>query len=130
MIVHGHGNEAYAQYSNDKMWSLKEGLAIWLWKSNNEGWPKLPSGVSKLVPFPPIWGNDVTKVVEKQNFIIATISKYLEFWNLNMSKNLKYADIMNLHWLLGSYFRDVGKPFSITMSSVVGRLLVNHQLEG
>lgn len=32
---------------NDKMWSPKEGLAIQLWKSNDEGRPEVPSGVLK-----------------------------------------------------------------------------------
>jgi hypothetical protein len=48
----------------------------------------------KLVPFHPSWGNDATKVVEKQIFIIVGISKYLEFWNLNMSRDPKYDNLM------------------------------------
>jgi hypothetical protein len=68
--------------------------AIRLWKSHDEGQPKLPNGVSKPIPFCPIWGNDVTKAMEKENFITARILKYLEFWNLNMSKDPKYVDMM------------------------------------
>jgi hypothetical protein len=53
--------------------------SIQLWKSNDKGRPKLPNGVSKLVPFCPTWGNGVTKAMEKHNFIIVGILKYLEF---------------------------------------------------
>ncbi len=76
------------------MWSLKEGPAIQLWKSEDEGWPKLSSGVPKLIPFHPIWGNNITKAMEKKNFITFVISKYLEFWNLNILKDPNHADIM------------------------------------
>jgi hypothetical protein len=43
----------YKLSPNDKMWSSKESLAIQLWKSDDEGRPKLSSGVPKLVPFHP-----------------------------------------------------------------------------
>ncbi len=79
---------------NDKMWNMKEGLAIWLWKSDDEGHPKLLNGVPKLVLFCPIWGNDIMKAMEKQIFNIARISNYLEFWNLNMPRDPKYIDLM------------------------------------
>jgi hypothetical protein len=39
--------------------------------------------------------------MEKEIFITARILKYLEFWNLNMSKDPKYADMMkpyNNYW--------------------------------
>jgi hypothetical protein len=55
----------YKLSPNDKMWSSKKSYAIQLWKSYDEGQSKLPSGVLKLVPFCPIWGNNVTKAMEK-----------------------------------------------------------------
>jgi hypothetical protein len=58
------------------MWSPKYGLAIQLWKFNNQGHPKLLSGVPKLVPFCHIWNNDVSKSIEKENFINSCISQY------------------------------------------------------
>jgi hypothetical protein len=84
----------YKLSPNDKMWSSKEGLAIRLWKSDDKGRPKLPNRVPKLIPFHPIWGNDVTKAMEKQNFILVGILKYLEFWKLNMLKDPKYSNIL------------------------------------
>jgi len=32
--------------------------------------------------------------MEKENFITTKILKYLEFWNLNMLKDPKYANMM------------------------------------
>ncbi len=76
------------------MWSPKDGLAIQLWKSNDQGHPKLPIGIPKHVPSRPIWGNDASKLIEKENFINNGISKYLEFWKLNILKDEMYARTM------------------------------------
>jgi hypothetical protein len=84
----------YKLSPNDKMCSSKECPTIQLWKSDDEGRPKLSSGISKLVPFHPFWANDITKAMEKQNFITFVISKYSEFWNLNILKDPKHANIM------------------------------------
>jgi hypothetical protein len=65
-----------------------------LWKYDNQGHPKLPSGVPKLVPFRPIWGNDASKSIKEEKVICSGISKYLEFWNLNIMKNEMYAKAM------------------------------------
>jgi hypothetical protein len=51
-------------------WSPKYGLAIQFWKSNDQGHPKLFSGIPKHVPFRPIWGNNVSKLVEKKDLSI------------------------------------------------------------
>jgi hypothetical protein len=59
------------------MWSPKDGLVIQLRKFNNQGHPKLPSGVPKLVPFCHIWNNNVSKSIENKNFINSFISQYL-----------------------------------------------------
>jgi hypothetical protein len=61
-----------------------DGLAIWLWTFNNQGCPKLWSWILNLVPFHPIWGDDASKSIEKEKFISNSISKYLEFWKLNI----------------------------------------------
>ncbi len=76
------------------VWSPIDGLAIHLWKLDDQGCPKLPSGISKPIPFLPIWGNDVLKLVEKERFINSEISKYLEFWKLSILKNEMYARVM------------------------------------
>jgi hypothetical protein len=41
-------------------------------------------GVSNLVPFCLIWGNDELRACEKEMFINRGISKYIEFWKLQM----------------------------------------------
>jgi hypothetical protein len=65
-----------------------------LWKCNDQGHPNLFSGIPKLVPFCPIWGNDASKLVEKEKFINSGILKYLEFWKLNILKDEMYARVM------------------------------------
>ncbi len=49
------------------------------------------SGIPKHVPFCPIWGNDVSKLVEKERFINCGILKYLEFWKFNILTDEMYA---------------------------------------
>jgi hypothetical protein len=72
-------------------WSPKDGLVIRLWKSDDQGHHKLPSGIPKHVFFRLIWGINVSKSVEKERFINSGISKYLEFWKLNILKNEMYV---------------------------------------
>jgi hypothetical protein len=54
----------------------------------------LLSGIPKHVPLRSIWGNDVSKSVEKERFINSGISKYLEFWKFNILKDKMYVRIM------------------------------------
>jgi hypothetical protein len=54
-------------------------------------------GVSNLVPFCLIWGDDELRVGEKERFISSEISKYIEFWKLGMSKDNFYSKIMGLY---------------------------------
>jgi hypothetical protein len=61
---------------------------------DDQGHPKLPSGIPKPIPFLPIWGDDVLKSVEKERFINSGISKYLEFWKLSILKDEMYARVM------------------------------------
>jgi hypothetical protein len=51
-------------------------------------------GVPNLVPFHPIWGNDELKASEQESFINIKISKYIELWNLGMSKDDFYSRVM------------------------------------
>jgi hypothetical protein len=37
------------------------------------------TGVRSLVPYHPIWGNDVSRLVERQKFISVGLSKYVDF---------------------------------------------------
>jgi hypothetical protein len=58
------------------------------------GRPKLPIGVSNLVPFCPIWGNDELRASEKERFISSGILKYIELWKIGMSKDNLYSKVM------------------------------------
>jgi hypothetical protein len=39
-------------------------------------------------------GNDASKSIKKEKFISNDISKYLEFWKLNIMRNEMYAKAM------------------------------------
>jgi len=60
------------------VWNPIKGLAFQLWKTNSDGSPKLPIKVSSLVPYRPIWGHDVMRLVERKKFIIVELFKYVE----------------------------------------------------
>jgi hypothetical protein len=72
-------------------WSPKDGPVIRLWKLDVQGHPKLLSGIPKHVPFCPIWGNDVSKLVKNEIFINNGILKYLVFWKFNILKDEMYV---------------------------------------
>ncbi len=78
----------------DVLWSPKDGLAIWLWMEDGTRQPKLWVGVSNLVPFHLIWGNDKLKACEKERFISSEISKYIKFKKLGMFKDNSYSKVM------------------------------------
>jgi hypothetical protein len=52
---------------------------IQLWKVNVDGSPKLPTRVLNPIPYRPILGHDVVRLVEKENFMNVKLSKYVEF---------------------------------------------------
>ncbi len=47
--------------------SLIDAPLIILWKANPYGLPKLPTGVPCLVPYCPLWGNNVSRSMVKNN---------------------------------------------------------------
>jgi hypothetical protein len=47
-----------------------------------------------LVLFHPIWGNDISKSLDKEKFITNGISKYLEIWKLNIVRDEMYTKAM------------------------------------
>jgi hypothetical protein len=111
----------YKVSSIDAMSSPKDGPIIWLWKYDNQGHHKLPSGVPKLVPFHLVWGNDASKSIKEEKIICNGISKYLEFWNLNIVRNEMYGKAMVLN--IQKYFRKFIKIISKTKSLFVGGFL-------
>jgi hypothetical protein len=52
---------------------------IQFWKVNVDGSPKIPIRVPNHVPYCPILGHDVVRLVEKEKFIGVGLSKYVEF---------------------------------------------------
>jgi len=78
----------------DVLLSPKDGLTIQLWKKDGTRWAKLLAGVSNLVPFRMIWGNDELRVSDKERFISSGILKYIEFWKLEMSKENSYSRVV------------------------------------
>jgi hypothetical protein len=74
--------------------SPKDGPTIWLWKFDNQGCPKLPNGIWKLVFFHPICGDDALKSIEKEKFINSGVSKYLKFGKSNILKDEMYVRVM------------------------------------
>jgi hypothetical protein len=63
----------------DFVWSPIDGPSIRLWKANQDDSPKLPIGVPRLVLYRPIWGNDASRLVEREKFISLKLSKYMDF---------------------------------------------------
>jgi len=60
-------------------------------------WTQLPNGVPKLIPLCPIWGNDTSKSIGFFFSINSNISKYLEFWKLNIMRNEMYTKAIGPH---------------------------------
>jgi hypothetical protein len=84
----------YKVFPTDALWSLKGGMAIWLWKEDGTRQPKLLAGVSNPIPFCPIWWSNELKGSEKERFISNKILKHIEFWKLEMSKDDSYSRVM------------------------------------
>ena len=94
--------------ATDQSW-LPPGLAVRMWRQNNDGTPMLPEGVPAPVPLRPLWGNvvvDSTKknqkkelvrvgeCLTKQSFIQQGIAKYIDMWKSMMARDAMYAKDM------------------------------------
>ncbi len=73
------------------IWTPIERPPIELWKTNANGSPKLPTGVPSHVPYCPIWGHDVTRSMEREKFINARLSKYMELWKQGIEQSVTYV---------------------------------------
>jgi hypothetical protein len=51
----------------------------------------LPHGLPNLIIFHLIWGNEATKLIEKEKFINNGVPTYVEFWKMGMCKDETYA---------------------------------------
>jgi hypothetical protein len=72
------------------MWNPINGPPIRLWKANLEGSPKLPIGVLSLVLYYQIWGNDTSRLVEREKFISSGLSKYMDFCKVGIMQSSTY----------------------------------------
>ncbi len=95
------------------IWSPIDALPIQLWKVNVDGSPKSQTRVPSPIPYCPIWGQDAMRSMEKEKFISARLSKYMEFQKQGMEKNITYAMKMNpyVDYLKG-YFISFVKTFT------------------
>jgi hypothetical protein len=86
------------------MWSLIDGLPIRLWKANPNNSPKLSIRVPSHVLYHPMWGNDALRSVERENFINFRLSKYVDFWKVDIAQSSTYE--MNMRPYV-EYWEDV-----------------------
>jgi hypothetical protein len=63
---------------------------IRLWKANPNGLTKLPMSMPSLIICCPIWGIDPSKSIEKQKFISANLSKYMDFLKVGIAQSVTY----------------------------------------
>jgi hypothetical protein len=63
---------------------------IRLWKANPNGSPKLPTKIPSLAPYHPVWGNDVSRSLEREKFISVRLSKYMDFWKVGIAQSSTY----------------------------------------
>jgi hypothetical protein len=55
-----------------------------------DGSPKLPIEVPNPIPYCLIWGQDAVRSWERENFINARLSKYVEFWKQGIEQSTTY----------------------------------------
>ncbi len=67
-----------------------DGLLIRLWKANLNVSPKLPNRIPSPILYHPIWGNDASRLMEREKFINFNLSKYMDFWKVGIAQNSTY----------------------------------------
>jgi len=87
----------YKVSPTNPVWSPIDVPSIRLWKTNLDGSLKLPTRVPSPIPYRPIWGNDVSRLAEREKFINARLSKYVDFWKVGIAQNLTYEMNMKLY---------------------------------
>jgi hypothetical protein len=86
------------------LWSLKDGLALWLWKEDTTRRAKLLVKVLNLVPFCLIWGIDELRANDKERFINNKILKYIEFGSLGCLRMIHTLKLWVFMWNIGRVF--------------------------
>ncbi len=72
------------------MWSPIDGILIRLWKANPNSSPKLSIRVPCPLLCHPIGGNDASRSVERNFFINSRLSKYVDFWKVDIAQSSTY----------------------------------------
>jgi len=75
----------YKVSPTNPVWSSINGFQIKLWKINSNNSPKLFTRVPSLVLYYPIWGNDASRLMEKEKFISSRLSKYMDFYKVGIT---------------------------------------------
>ncbi len=78
------------------MWSPIDGPPIRLWKANPDGSPKLPNVVPNPILYRTIWGNDASRLMEREKFISSGLSKYVDFGKVGIAQSSTYEIKMKL----------------------------------
>jgi len=75
----------YKVFPTNPIWSPINGFQIKLWRSNPNGSPKLLTRVPSHIHHCPIWGNDASRLVEREKFINFRLSKYMDLWKVGIA---------------------------------------------
>jgi hypothetical protein len=81
----------------DLVWSPIDGPLIRLWKANLDGSPKLFNVVPSPILYRPIWGNDASRLVEREKFISSRLSKYVDFGKVGIAQSSTYEMKLKLY---------------------------------
>ncbi len=107
----------------DLMWNPQYDLAIWLWKSHDQGHPKLSSGVPKLTLFCAIWITMFQFQLKRKDPSIVESQSIWSFESWTLSKMICIQEpwaILNI----GKVFKNLVKSTSTPKFNIVGRLMV------
>jgi hypothetical protein len=81
-----------------------------MWKADENSRPRIPEGDHDPVPYKPLWDEvevnsakrntekellKASESIEKKNFIINRIAKYIQYWRSSMAKNARYVAEMS-----------------------------------
>ncbi len=94
------------------VWNPIDGPLIRLWKTNLDNSTKLPTRVPSPILYRPIWGNDASRLMEKEKFISFGLSKYMDFQKVDIAQSSTYEMKMKLYV---EYWEDVLLHLSILL---------------
>ncbi len=101
------------------MWSPIYGHPIKLWKVNPNNSPRLPIRVPSPILYRPIWGNDASKSMERENFISFGLSKYMDFLKLGIVQSSTYEMKMKPHVEYWEDLLHLSRPLSLQSTTLL-----------